>query len=615
MPNYSRLSAAASRIEIALTRAARSRPIPDYSSFQTLMARRLERERSEQMTKVHANFSPFTTAAMTLLARYQNRIIGGSKSQMDWRRYKLLQSLYSDNGRGRQVVQVMLEGTLPDDPTADTEDTSPAMLRMRLIAAIQTRNFADASFLLGRLDEADHDEGERAYFHTLVSFSSDKLERTIEWAARVPPHAIDRPRAAWLAAKAAALLGDSAALDRLLSEIGNRLTPCAWLHLIELPDPTEKGIELAVLEKRLPPALLISPTDPAYAEWARHHTQMMARIEARDREVLDASAATGKMPTEDEIAADPVFQRYVGVFLVERKLRASDEASDPARWLIPLISGGDVDAFRTAVERLFEAGDRTGVVALAKRFPSSPGLPWKRDLAVVTIVHAAAALTVDKMAKRLERLLSREKLEPINSNTRRVIVAARLTPMGRISFLASAAELDRVADAGDNWRDCGLISLGLFRALEVELNARLVRPLAARLDVSKLLLQLPEVDGTKTFRRTLNELAGTSGSGHGMMLGALRTLLKSMRSRPDDDPETAAVRDAVRSGFEAVLSDAGRRAAALDMITAMISSAAVGRFRNPPAHGRFLRLAEAAPALIHVEDALDNLARWLPSTR
>lgn len=204
----------------------------------------------------------------------------------------------------------------------------------------------------------------------------------------------------------------------------------------------------------------------------------MGRVQARDREIAEVSAVTGAMPSDAEVAADPIYKRYVGVFLVDQMLRGHNEAPGPAQWLLPLISEGSVGAFRTAVERLSEAGDYVGVVALANRFLSSPGLRWQRDLAIVTVVYAAAVATNDRLARRLEHLLTHEQLSPVVTNARRMTVAARLTPMGRISFIASAAELDRVQAAGDNWRDCGLISLGLFRSLEVELNARLVRPLA-----------------------------------------------------------------------------------------------------------------------------------------
>ncbi len=42
-----------------------------------------------------------------------------------------------------------------------------------------------------------------------------------------------------------------------------------------------------------------------------------------------------------------------------------------------------------------------------------------------------------------------DRLEPANCAARRMAVADRLTPMGRISSLAAAAELDWIRDAGN----------------------------------------------------------------------------------------------------------------------------------------------------------------------
>lgn len=266
MANTSQVSTATSRIESALTRAARSRSVPDYSTFQIFMMGHLEREQAEMAKNIHTAMPPFATASMTLLARYHQRLHGGSGGAMDFRRYKLLHSLYAGNRRGGQVVQALLQGTLSDDPTLDADDASPAMIRMRLIIEILSGNFTDASYLLGKLDDADHDVGERAYFHALTSFASGEFKRTIKQAEKVPAEAIDRPRAAWLAIKAAALLGDNETFDRLITEVSDRLTPCAWLHLIELLDAGENGIGLSTLEQRLPSNLPIGPSDPAYEE-------------------------------------------------------------------------------------------------------------------------------------------------------------------------------------------------------------------------------------------------------------------------------------------------------------------------------------------------------------
>lgn len=612
MATSSKLAAAMQRIETALTRSARSRIIPDYTSFQIFMAPLLERERAERAAKVHADLAPYAAASMMLLSRYHQRLLKGRQSAMDFRRYKLLRSLFSDNGRGEQMAKALLHGSLPDDPTLDTDQVSAAELRMRLVAAIQSGDFDDASFLLGRLDEVDHDPGERAYLQAMASFAAGRYERTINLVTSVPADAIDRPRAAWLAAKASAILGRAPMLGELLDEIGDRLTPCAWLHLIELLNPANEGREFSGLERRLPATLNVTASDAAYDEWALYHTLIMGRIKARDREIVESSAATGELPSEDEIAADQIFKRYLGTFFVEHKLRGDEEVPNIAQWLYPVIAKGSVSAFRTAVESMADAGDYIGIVALAKQFPGGPGLLWQREFDIVATVYGAASIAGDRMSKRLKRSLAANHLEWAETNAQRSAIAAGLTPMGRISYLAAAAQLGRLQQAGNTWSDCGLIALGLFRAIEVELNARLVRPLAARLDIPTLSSQLAQ--NGKALRASLNKLSGLTGS-DGMMLGDIRALLASLGWVENDDSLTAGVRDQVRTGFEALLSETGRGAPALEGIAIMIGPAAVGRFRNPPAHGQFLRLADAVAALEHAEDALDKLTRWLPGTR
>ncbi len=101
-------------------------------------------------------------------------------------------------------------------------------------------------------------------------------------------------------------------------------------------------------------------------------------------------------------------------------------------------------------------------------------------------------------------------------------------------------------------------------------------------------------------------------SGHGLMLSSLRTLLKQLSSNPLDDSATLAVRLQVRSVFEHLLTSATDKESALIELTATIAAAVVRRYRNPPAHGQFLRLDDAMLAFQHVGDALDRVTILLP---
>lgn len=613
MAGGSEIATASTRIETALARAARSRVIPDYAGFQAFIAPHLTAERDAQVSAVHPKPGPYTQASMMLLTRYHERISKMRPSPMDFRRYKLLRSLYADNGRGEQMVRALLHGTLPTDPTLDVEQVTPAVLRMRLIAAIEKQAYEDAHFLLGRLDEADHDHGERAYLQALASFASGRHERTIRLVATISKDAIDRTRAVWLAAKAAALLGDATALEPLLTEVADRLTPCGWLHLIELLDPALHERQLPFFTARLPSTLVVAPSDPAYDEWAMLHARMMGRVLARDREIIEASAAAGSIPAEEAIAADPVFRRNAAAWRVEHLLGRTGQAREVAMSLHPVIAKGDMRAFRAAVEMLSDADDSRAVVGLARRFPHCARLPWHLDFDIVGVVYGYAIVIDQQWARRLRRLLGPDRLGSANRAARRMIVADRLTPMGRISFLAAAAELDRIREAENTWRDCGLIALGLFRALEVEFNARLARPLAARLNIAALRSTLPEHE--RGLRSQLKVLDGASTAGHGLMLGDLARLLVAMSAVTTEDPQTSNIRVQLRAGLEALLISEAPKAVAADRLHAMIGPSVTGRFRNPPAHGDFLRFEDAGAALVHVEDALDTLTAWLPLIR
>ncbi|PPQ38328.1 hypothetical protein [Rhodopila globiformis] len=85
----------------------------------------------------------------------------------------------------------------PPDSTLDAGELTPAVRRMRLIVPIGNGACEDAGFLPGRLDEADHDQGERADRRALASFASDRLARTIRLVHAITTDAIDGTRAAW----------------------------------------------------------------------------------------------------------------------------------------------------------------------------------------------------------------------------------------------------------------------------------------------------------------------------------------------------------------------------------------------------------------------------------
>ena len=610
MTTQKEIVAAMAKVESALSAAARSRHIPDYAGFRERMARRLVDEGQESSASLHPDPGPTTIAAITLLGRYHGLLKRGSFSPINYRRYKLLFGLFTGSARGSEMVNALFEGEgFLTDPTLDADDVTPATLRMRLIIAVEKGAYDDASFLVGRLDEIDHDPGERTFLRALVAYASGKFVRTIKLVEGIPLDAIDRPKSAWMAVKAAALLADRASLDKLLDEIADRISPFGWLHLIELLGRSLDGQDYPSFRDRVPQQLVGRPADPAYEEWATLHVQTMRPYLTRLREIVAAAEAAGITPSADEIASDATLQQAAPALFVEHVLGRETGAKELAELLDPVIAKGSISAFRACIEMLSDAGEFEIVVRYANRFPHNPALPWHRELDIVGALYSAAVLSDERLSRRLKRLMPPDRLEPVVGAVRRVEIARRLTPMGRTSFLSAAAELDHIKAIDDQWRDCGLISLGLFRALELELNVRLAKPLAARLDVPALRARLPNLSA---LAASLNELRKASRPGRGMMLGNMRDLLTELHLNPDDDAATHAVRQDIRGELNSLLAAMIDKDRSLNDVGNMISAVVVGKLRNPPAHGQFLRMEDAVEALRHVEDALELITAILP---
>lgn len=598
-------------LEAALTRAARgTSPIPDYSGFQEAIHGRVIAEQT-RATTVHAMPSPTMAAAVTLLNRYHQEVRQGSAARMNLLRFKLLYSLFLDRGRAQDFMSSVLNWDTASDPLLDADNYSAATLRLKFMVAVTHGNREDASLLLGHLEEKDHDPGERAYLKALATFAAGQWDRVIKLVEQVPRDAIDRPRAAWLIAKVHATRGDVVRLQSVLEELKDRLSPCAWLHVAELLSHAEANAEAPWLTEIMPTRLSIGGGDPAYAEWAIFHVRLIAEMLEREREIGNAVDASGEPPAHEELIRDPILRRTVMAWAFEKKVAGEVDPGKVATRLDPLVLQGDMSAFRNALELLHAAGRHAEVVRWAKRYPPGTRFAWRTSLDIVSLVHASATLVDQRFAKKMEQLLEPAMRNTSATASRRLAIADQLAAMARLTFLAAATEVDRLQAAGDDWRDCGLVALGLFRSLEVELNNRLVRPLASSLNHTALQNQL---GGEDRAVGAVLRLLRKARSGENLMLGDLRKLLEALPASPTDGDDTMQVRATLRSGFEALLSQAGLRGGALDGIGRMIDEAAVKRFRNAPAHGQFVRLSIAVEARDHVETGLERLVRWLPVT-
>ena len=159
--------------------------------------------------------------------------------------------------------------------------------------------------------------------------------------------------------------------------------------------------------------------------------------------------------------------------------------------------------------------------------------------------------------------------------------------MGREAYRLASVAMDSSAGQDMLWRDAGLIALGYFRILEVELNERLLS------------------DSKAFFQGFFAFVSDPSGR---LMLGPLRKMCDDF-ARPPPHIDTN-LRGFVQSAFEAQLTPAGRAAFYSQKLIETISSSRVSSYRNPPAHGQFIGISEAKNCQELVNESLKDYFLW-----
>jgi hypothetical protein len=618
-PNLSALERLEQALEICAV--APGVPGPNYFDFQAWVLPQLEAERRTIYNATDARSANRLGAAITVRLVELKKRLNKASSLIEFNKLKLLLSIFTEDSRGREVAEV-LSGKLefPEHLTEDLAKATPAELRFRLFAAIGRNKPSDAAFIMGRLDENKLHEGEHDYLHALVRFRSGDLAAAARLADKVPSTAIDGLNAAYLAAKAHAMIGNIESARAALKIAKSSLSPCQWLHLSELACwYNDAGHAESIMAAPLQ-QLTIHPNDPGYREWGKFHVRILIRMSERFEEISEGIAAdsTQDLADVDMVVAlfqtDAILKKCLFAFMLDPSTSHGSDPIHTVMLLAPLIERGDREAFHLAYETLYRMKRydvfmenfveqwRSG----RQQFDESPDL-LASALEVACIEGHAL---VGEIRAALSQVGQEETQGP-EIRARRQRISRRLSPMGRQSFLGAAAVLDRAIAQGEIWKDSGLIALGFFRVLEIEINERLIRPTARGVDFAAMRGQVDRLGARSTgWNRRLELLAKTIADDRsGLMLGQIRELLNIGAAHGRQDEE--GLRQSLLAAVQQQLTSEGRDALKMRQIQSLISQEHVDKFRNFPAHGSYISLADAQHSEEYVSAALDSLFRWL----
>jgi hypothetical protein len=359
----------------------------------------------------------------------------------------------------------------------------------------------------------------------------------------------------------------------------------------------------------------------------KFHVRLLTGFDERRIEIADAMMA--KDETEEAsadwdavVACDPVLRATSVALALEPRIAAGTGSSPSLATLVseslsPVIEAGDPEALLILFQAFYRLGAYDDFMShfcglwseqlRDPRFMDLIGLGYQ---VAVMIDHPLA----DELRIAIDALGVKEVQTNAEETAQRHATARRLSPMGRESYRLALRAMDASIGQDMLWRDAGLLALGFFRILEVELDERFVRPVAngIALDQFDAVVAAAPPDAKKPWKSALEHLRSVlSDSSERLMLGSLRKMCDEFAHPPPHID--AGLRAFVQGAFEAQLTRVGRAAFYSQDLIDTISSSRVGSYRNPPAHGRFVGIEEAKTCKQLVNESLSRYFSWFVS--
>lgn len=221
-------------------------------------------------------------------------------------------------------------------------------------------------------------------------------------------------------------------------------------------------------------------------------------------------------------------------------------------------------------------------------------------------------------------------IESLANDVERAKIHSVLTQNGKKLFISANYQLDSALASDYGWKDAGMLSLGFFRIIENELNARLIAPLLDSIgDREKSYFynelnsrfinnkQSTKVNSEKLrwyyLFETLKPILRRYGrdDDRWMMLGSMEYFLNSISNRASTQECNKPVLDYLKSKLVLLLTDKGIKAIENDELGDLITADTRDRFRNPPAHAQYLHINTAVECRKYVHDCLLRIDSWI----
>jgi len=627
--------------------------VPNYAGFSDWIAKRFNALRSGVPLPLHAGHASRLPQELLDAARaggvqitadgatpHPSRFAEWDGKQSKLKRLnksKLLLSYFAHaSPRWREVLLALSNSSVSSGslPRASSQSEH----RVAFFDAVAKGDQHAAFKLVGRLREEALHPGELAFLEATASFHSNRFEEAIRLAREVPRDAIDWPRAFMLLLESQAYLGDLDSIESELSTHPDVLFPEYFVrYFFQLAvknsrsphDALERG--LAILQKTTG---LSQPGPDVFQMWNRHSCDLAVQLVERLRDASLTEAAliqTGAAGAPYDRLEESLSFRQIQCALVldvDLLKRLSEESLDNAYKSIVkrLMNYGSPgrEEYLQALAAQWRIGERS--VFLDNVLASLDQL--SRDSSAEARQAILWAYQEAKLADRqgdVERLRQTtldipaiaERLRDIENVNAHDRLEKSLSPMARLILRSANWDLQQAVTDDLLWKDAGMISLGFFRIIELEFNGRVVLPALRSVHIGHLEEGLAALRSTAATRaakeadafwqRMLPQIRRSQSEQKGLELGALELLLAKIAKPTGPD---AALKSPIHAEVLRRLTPAGVEAFQSGALARLLDATAREKFRNPPAHSRYVGLSVARECKQHVEDVLSHLIEF-----
>jgi len=633
-------------IQAALERFAQS-TIPDYAAFDDWLADKLTIQNTGLIlpqSETAAHRAAYIESLLQLHEDFDQLIRRASESRTTTRESyrRLLNSLklliYAKNLLPERTKDAFARSKSFSLSTEvldkDLSSCTQAEVRVRFFAALARKRDRMALKLLGHLREQDHDLGEVAYLEALCHFQANEYQDAIRCAKEVPSGSFDYSAACATVLESQAFLADTKTLVKeLQTHKPNEITPSFLSYLMQVSirqsdDPKEAVADFNELGKMWAPTGPHTSSDPFFARFNRYSCRIAKELAIamqdlnRQQEYSTKNSAEERDLLDDDL--DPTVQRLLYACMVDSALLDDLIQTEQELRFVPIVKRLvnvpyelQFEDFEESLRTQWELGaTEVFVENVANSLEQLLKIEQEDKWLLINLAYAEASATGHKRLGLLQQTLTQygrlgSREHAITLSVQNARLRHELSPVGWHFFEQANWAFERSLAERSPWQDAGMISLGFFRILEVEFNQRIVIPMLKSLDFTAL-RALPKPPRTIESGRIPDNIIEKlkkvrEGRDAGLELGALHLLLQLTQTIADPDENRKKL---LHGAIQRHLTTDGERAYKDGRLSNLISPAVREKYRNPPAHSRYLPQPVAIECRKHVTQALLDITDW-----